>query len=55
MKFKYPTKATTAIIAIVILEALAIWKGIDGALFGIAIAAITGLGGYVVGIAKKPK
>ena len=35
-----------AIIAICSLEGLALWKGIDGALFGIAIAAISGLGGY---------
>jgi len=37
-----------AILCITILEAMAIWAGIDGALFGIAIAAIAGLGGYQI-------
>jgi len=37
-----------AIISIATLEAIALLKGIDGALFGIAIAAISGLGGYQI-------
>jgi len=37
-----------AIYAITILEGLAIWKGIDGKLFSLAVALIAGLGGYVV-------
>lgn len=48
-------KTIVAIVAIVILEGIAIWKGIDGALLGIAIASIAGLGGYIAGTAKKPK
>lgn len=35
-----------AMICIVGLEALALVKGIDGAMLGIAFAAIAGLGGY---------
>ena len=48
-------KTIIAITAIVILEGLAIWKGMDGALLGVAIGAIAGLGGYTLGTAKKPK
>ena len=48
-------KTIAAITAIAILEALAIWKSIDGALLGVAIATIAGLGGYVAGTAKKQK
>ncbi|GAI06378.1 unnamed protein product [marine sediment metagenome] len=35
-----------AIIAIVILEGIALWQHIDGAVLGIAFAAVSGLGGY---------
>ena len=38
----------TAILCITILEIMAIWAGIDGAIFGMAIAAIAGLGGYEI-------
>jgi len=55
MKFTYPDKTLTAIVAIVILEALAIINHIDGALFGIAIAAIAGLGGFAYRYRSKPK
>jgi len=41
-----------AIICIAGLEALALAKGIDGAIMGIAIAAIAGLGGYEAKILK---
>lgn len=37
-----------AIVCIAGLEALALAKGVDGALMGIVIAAIAGLGGYGV-------
>lgn len=37
-----------AIIGLIILEAIALLKGIDGTLFTIVIAAIAGLGGYVL-------
>lgn len=35
-----------AIIAIVVLEGIALWQHIDGALLGLALVAISGLGGY---------
>ena len=41
-------KAIVAIIAIALLEGYAIYSGINGAVFGIAIAAIAGLGGYIL-------
>ena len=41
-----------AIICIAGLEALALVKGINGALMGIAIAALAGLGGYQVKVLK---
>lgn len=45
-----------SIICITTLESLAIIYGVDGALFGICIAAISGLGGYQLHKARtKPK
>jgi hypothetical protein len=35
-----------AILAIMAMEVTALVKGVDGALLGIAIAAVSGLGGY---------
>lgn len=43
-----PGNTTLAIIAITILEIAAILKGINGATFGIVIAALAGLGGYEI-------
>lgn len=51
-------KIITAIVVIAALEALAITQGLNGALFGIVIAAIAGLGGYEMKKyrdIKKPK
>ena len=48
-------KTIIAIMAITLLEAFAIWKGIDGAILSVVIAALAGLGGYAVGSKKKPK
>ena len=48
-------KTIIAIIAITILEGLAIWRDINGALFGVAIAAIAGLGGWSIAKVQKPK
>jgi len=48
-------KAIIAVIAITILESIALIKDIDGALFGIAIAAISGLGGFAIGKAPSKK
>lgn len=49
------TKVLTAIICITILEGIALFLGINGAIFGVAIAAIAGLGGYTIGQIKRPK
>ena len=38
----------TAIICIAILESVALYMGIDGALFTLVIAVIAGLAGYVI-------
>lgn len=38
----------TAIILIAILEAIALMEGIDGTVFTMTIAAITGLAGYTL-------
>lgn len=46
------SKAVIAMFCITALEVTAILCGIDGAVFGIAIAAIAGLGGYEVHAAK---
>ena len=37
-----------AMVCIVILEAIALVRDINGAIFGLAIAAIAGLGGYQI-------
>ena len=43
-----------AIAGLVILESIALIKGIDGAAFGICIAAIAGLAGYKIKPPTKP-
>lgn len=48
-------KVIIAIVAITILESLAIVYGVDGYLLGFAIAAIAGLGGYEVGYRRQKK
>jgi len=37
-----------AILAITIIECVALLKGVDGLLFSLAVAAISGLGGFQV-------
>lgn len=41
-----------AMICIAGLEALAMIKGVDGAVFGIVVAALAGLGGYEVKVLR---
>jgi hypothetical protein len=36
----------TAICALVILEGLALWQGIDGTVFSVVVALVAGLGGF---------
>lgn len=38
--------AVTAIIALTVLEGLALWTGHNGVLFAVVIAAISGIAGY---------
>lgn len=49
-----PSKTIVAIIAVTIIIGLCIWKDIDGALVGVGVAAIAGLGGYAIGKKKSP-
>ena len=51
------TVVMTAIIGLVILEAIALFNGLNGTLFSIIVAAVAGLGGYVIpsGKAKEVK
>ncbi len=37
-----------AMVLIAALEGIALWRGVDGAVFGIVIAALAGLGGYEI-------
>ncbi|RLE08945.1 hypothetical protein DRZ78_00015 [Candidatus Aerophobetes bacterium] len=39
-------QAMVAIIALTILESIALLKGLDGVLFSFVVAVISGLGGY---------
>lgn len=43
----------TAIIGLVLLEALALYLGYNGALFGAVIALIAGLAGYTIAEMRK--
>jgi len=36
----------TAIVCLTLLEAVALWRGIDGVLFSLVVAGISGLGGF---------
>ena len=44
-----------AMICIAGLEALALIKGVDGATFGIVIAALAGLGGYELKVLRDKR
>ena len=46
-------KVILAIVSISILEAIALITGVDGAIFALVIAAISGLGGYELRGIKK--
>lgn len=56
---KMPSKTIIAIISIGILEAIALFRGIDGAYLSMAIAAMAGLGGFSFGalstLLRKPE
>ena len=44
---------TVAVICITFLEAMALWKGIDGQVFSVAVGAIAALVGYLFGKTGK--
>jgi len=48
MKVTDKTIVALSITGIVILQAIALIKGVDGTLYGMSIAAIAGLGGYAI-------
>ena len=41
-----------AMVCIVALEIVALVKGLDGAMFGVVIAAVAGLGGYEIKVLR---
>ena len=48
-------KVLAAIIAITILEGIALFLGINGAALSVAVAVIAGLAGFTIGYSKKTK
>jgi uncharacterized membrane protein YqhA len=44
---------TVAVVCITFLEAMALWKGIDGQVFSVAVGAIAALVGYLFGKSGK--
>lgn len=44
-----------AILCITALEIVAITQGINGAIFGVAVAAIAGLGGYEIKVLRDKR
>ncbi len=47
--------AMLAAVLIAVLEAVALWKGMDGAYFSAVIAVIAGLGGFEIGMWQEKK
>lgn len=39
-------KTIVAIVSILVLDAIALWQGLDGKFFILSVLAIAGLGGY---------
>lgn len=48
-----PTKTIVAIVAVAAIVITSIIKNIDGAIVGIGVGAIAGLGGYIAGRSRK--
>ena len=44
---------TVAVLCITFLEAMALWKGIDGQVFSVAVGSIAALVGYLFGKTGK--
>lgn len=55
MRRYFPLKAIIAIIAITVLEGLAMGYGVNGVSLAASIAAIAGLGGFAIGQAQVKK
>lgn len=53
MKHKPWIITVTAILCITVLEAIALYRGIDGSLMATVIAALAGLGGYTLAQVTK--
>ena len=53
MKHKPWIITVTAIVCITVLEAIALYRGIDGSLMATVIAALAGLGGYTLAQVTK--
>ena len=45
--------SVTAIVCITVLEAIALYKGVDGTLMATVVAALAGLGGYTLAQATR--
>ena len=50
---KLPGKTVFAIVCIATIEVVALIKGVNGAWLALSIAAISGLGGFELGIRRK--
>ena len=53
MRHKHWIITVTAIVCITVLEAIALYRGIDGSLMATVIAALAGLGGYTLAQVTK--
>jgi hypothetical protein len=53
VKHKSVIVTITAIVCITVLEAIALYRGIDGSLMATVIAALAGLGGYTLAQVTK--
>ncbi|MBA7577512.1 hypothetical protein ES708_19365 [subsurface metagenome] len=49
-----PIKTIVAIVAVAAIIITCIIKDINGAIVGVGVAAIAGLGGYIAGRVRKP-
>lgn len=49
LKQGFPVATLGAIVAIAVLQSIALIKGIDGTMFATSLMAIAGLGGYIMG------
>jgi hypothetical protein len=55
VRHKHWIITVTAIVCITVLEAIALYRGIDGSLMATVIAALAGLGGYTIAQVTQKK